>query len=151
MIPGGGQDGGVGAADDDRLIVIGDVRIPRHELSVSFSPSGGPGGQHANKAATRVELVFDPTISAAFDDAQRERVISQLGAPIRVVVDDERSQLRNRQLAEQRLVERLQSALRRPRRRRPTKPTKGSQRRRLRAKSRRSELKQQRRSPGPED
>ena len=136
------------AARDDRLVVTDSVRIPRHELRVSFTTSGGPGGQHANRAATRVELVFEVEPSAAFrSDADRERVRSKLGSTIRVVADDERSQLRNRELAERRLVERLRSALVTPKRRRPTKPTHGSQRRRLEDKARRSELKRQRRRP----
>ena len=111
-----------GGVSDDRLVVTDSVRVPRHELRVRFTTSGGPGGQHANKAATRAELTFDVETSAAFDDAQRERVIAELGPSIRVVADDERSQLRNRELAEERLVERLRSALAvRKRRRRPRK------------------------------
>ena len=86
-------------ATDDRLVVTDSVRIPRHELTVSFSASGGPGGQHANKAATRAELSFDVESSSAFSDAQRARVLSKLGPIVRVVADDERSQLRNRALA----------------------------------------------------
>ena len=140
-----------GVVADDRLVVTDSVRIPRHELDVRFSPSGGPGGQHANKAATRAELTFDVTTSAAFDDAQRERVLARLGPSVRVVVDDERSQLRNRELAEQRLADRLRSALHVPRRRRATKPTTGSKRRRLDAKQRRGDLKRSRRPPSPED
>jgi ribosome-associated protein len=137
---------------DDRLVVTDAVRIPRFELHESFSASGGPGGQHANKAATRVELTFDPTTSSAFrHESQRARVVERLGAPIRVVVDDERSQLRNRSLAEQRLADKLRGALRIERTRRSTKPTRGAQRRRLESKARRSELKQQRRRPRPDD
>ena len=136
---------------DDRLVVTDSVRIPRHELSVTFTASGGPGGQHANKAATRVELVFDVETSAAFrTEAERDRVRSRLGSSVRVVVDDERSQLRNREIAERRLAERLRSALVVRKRRRPTKPTLGSQRRRLEDKSRRAELKRQRRRPDPD-
>ena len=96
---------------DDDLTVTGSVRIPRHELQVSFSASGGPGGQHAKKSATRVDLRFDIANSSAFSEAQRARVIERMGDELRVVVDDERSQLRNRALAEERLVARLQSAL----------------------------------------
>ncbi len=136
---------------DDRLVVTDSVRIPRHELDVRFSPSGGPGGQHANTAATRAALTFDVEASAAFDDAQRERVLAKLGPSVRVVVDDERSQLRNRELAEQRLADRLRAALHVPRRRRATKPTAGSKRRRLDAKQRRSDLKRSRRPPSPDD
>ena len=89
----------MGAEGDDRLVVTDAVRIPRYELVTAFSAAGGPGGQHANKAATRVELTFDVTMSSAFTEAQRERVISKLGEKVRVVADDERSQLRNRMIA----------------------------------------------------
>jgi ribosome-associated protein len=136
---------------NDDLIVTQSVRVPRHELQVSFSASGGPGGQHANKAATRVELRFDIANSSAFTEGQRARVIERLGEELRVVVDDERSQLRNRALAEERLVARLQSALHVERPRRPTRPTKGSKNRRLKAKQQRGEIKQQRRRPNRDD
>ncbi len=145
-----GHAGGV-VASDDRLVVTDSVRIPRHELAVTFSPSGGPGGQHANKAATRAELTFDVETSGAFTDVQRERVLAKLGPVVRVVADDERSQLRNRTLAEERLAERLRSALHVPRSRRATKPTHGSQRRRVEAKKQRGEVKRYRRPPSPED
>jgi len=135
----------------DDLVVTGSVRIPRHELDMSFSTSGGPGGQHANKSATRVELRLDLTTSTAFSGAQRERVIERLGDEIRVVADDERSQLRNRALAEERLVARLQSALHVQPSRRKTKPTRGSKERRLKAKKGRSEVKRQRRRPTHSD
>ena len=141
----------MGTEGDDRLVVTDAVRIPRYELVTAFSASGGPGGQHANKAATRVELTFDVTMSSAFTEAQRERVISKLGETVRVVADDERSQLRNRSLAEERLAAKLRGALQVQRRRRATKPTRGSQRRRLQAKSERSEVKRQRKRPGPEE
>ena len=132
-------------------MVTDSVRIPRHELTVTFSPSGGPGGQHANKAATRAELTFDVETSSAFTDAQRERVLAKLGPVVRVVADDERSQLRNRALAEERLVGRLRGALYVPRARRATKPTRGSQRRRVEAKKQRGETKRYRRPPSPDD
>lgn len=135
----------------DDLVVTGSVRIPRHELDMSFSASGGPGGQHANKVETRVVLTFDVVASSAFSSAQRRRVIDRLGAEVRVTADDARSQLKNRGIAEQRLVEKLQAALRVERNRRPTKPTKGSKRRRLEGKKRRSEVKQQRRRPTHDD
>ena len=141
----------MGTEGDDRLAVTDAVRIPRYELVTAFSASGGPGGQHANKAATRVELTFDVTMSSAFTQAQRERVISKVGETVRVVADDERSQLRNRSLAEERLAATLRGSLQVQRRRRATKPTRGSQRRRLQAKSERSEVKRQRKRPGPEE
>jgi len=136
---------------NDDLIVTRSVRIPRNELQVSFSASGGPGGQHANKTATRVELRFDIANSSAFGPGQRARVIERLGDEVRVVVDDERSQLRNRALAEERLVARLQTALHVERPRRPTRPTKGSKDRRIKAKQQRGQIKQQRRRPSADD
>lgn len=141
----------MGAEGDDRLVVSDAVRIPRYELVTAFSASGGPGGQHANKAATRVELTFDVTMSSAFTEAQRERVISKLGEMVRVVADDERSQLRNRTIAEERLAAKLRGSLQVQLRRRATRPTSGSQRRRLQAKSERSEVKRQRKRPERED
>ena len=138
--------------EDDRLVVTDAVRIPRYELRESFSASGGPGGQHANKAATRVELTFDPATSSAFrHETQRARVIDRLGTPIRVVVDDERSQIRNRTIAEERLVAKLRDALRVQATRRATKPSRGAKRRRLESKAQRSEVKRQRRRPGVDD
>ena len=139
------------AASDDRLVVTDGIRVPRHELTVTFSPSGGPGGQHANKAATRAELTFDVETSGAFTDAQRERVLAKLGPVVRVVADDERSQLRNRALAEERLAAKLRGALYVPRARRATKPTAGSRRRRVEAKKQRGETKRYRRPPSSDD
>jgi ribosome-associated protein len=134
---------------DDDLVVTRSVRIPRAELEVRFSTSGGPGGQHANRNATRVDLRFDVEASTAFSEAQRERVLARLGPVVRVAADDERSQLRNRALAEQRLVERLAAALRVERPRRATRPTKSSVDRRIAGKKRRSETKAARRRPPP--
>jgi len=128
-------------------MVTRSVRVPRSELRVSFTASGGPGGQHANRSNTRVELRFDVADSVAFSEAQRARVIERLGPEVRLVVDDERSQMRNRVLAEERLVARLRSALHVDAPRRATRPTKGSQRRRMDAKSRRGEVKRSRQRP----
>jgi ribosome-associated protein len=135
----------------DDLIVTRSVRIPRNELEVSFSASGGPGGQHANRSNTRVELRFDIAGSSAFGPGQRQRLLERLGPEIRIVADDERSQLRNRALAEQRLVERLQAGLRVERPRRPTAPTRASKVRRVEAKQRRGDVKRQRRRPGADE
>ncbi|MGI8755638.1 MAG: alternative ribosome rescue aminoacyl-tRNA hydrolase ArfB [Acidimicrobiales bacterium] len=132
---------------EDVLVVSRGVRIPRSELVVRFSASGGPGGQHANKAATRVELVFDVEASPSLLPVQRERVLAKEGPTIRVVADDERSQLRNRALAEQRLVTRLQAALHVERPRRATKASRGAKERRLESKKQRSETKANRRPP----
>ena len=127
------------------------VRIPRRELDVRFTASGGPGGQHANKTATRVELRFDVTASGAFGPGQRQRVLDKLGPLVRIVADDERSQLRNRSIAEERLAERLREALHVDRPRRPTRPTKGSVDRRIQSKKQRAETKSQRKRPPPDD
>lgn len=135
----------------DDLTVTRSVRIPRRELEVSFSASGGPGGQHANKTATRVDLRFDVESSSAFGPVQRQRVLDRLGPQVRVVVDDQRSQLRNRELAERRLVGLLQAALHVDRPRKPTKPTAGAKQRRRESKSRRSDVKRQRRRPSVDD
>ncbi len=135
----------------DELVVTRSVRIPRHELEVSFSASGGPGGQHANRSNTRVELRFDVAASVAFGPGQRQRVIDRLGTEIRVVADDERSQLRNRSLAEQRLVEKLQAALHVERPRRPTKPSRAAKARRVDAKQQRGQIKRNRQRPTRDD
>jgi ribosome-associated protein len=136
---------------DEWLVVNRSVRIPRNELRFAFSASGGPGGQHANRSNTRVELRFDVESSSALGPVQRQRVIERLGTEIRIVADDERSQLRNRSLAEQRLAERIRQALRVDRPRRATKPTKASQQRRMATKQRRSDIKRTRRKPGVSD
>ena len=137
--------------DDDTIVVTRSVRLPRRELEVRFTTSGGPGGQHANKSATRVELRFDVATSLAFGPGQRQRVIDRLGPVVRVVVDDERSQLRNRSIAEERLVERLREALHVDRPRRPTRPSKASVDRRIQTKKQRAETKSRRRQIRPDD
>jgi len=124
--------------------------IPLAELSWRFTASGGPGGQHANTANTRVELTFDAGASLVLGPRQRERIIARLGAVVRVVVTEERSQARNRELALERLAARLHDALHVERPRRPTKPTQASRERRLRAKRLRSERKVDRRAPPPD-
>jgi ribosome-associated protein len=124
--------------------------IPSSELEWRFSASGGPGGQHANTANTRVELVFDIAGSGVLGPRQRARLIEKLGSGLRIVVSDERSQARNRQLALERLAERLDEALRVDTPRRPTVPTRASRERRLRAKQLRSTRKLERRAPTPE-
>ena len=124
--------------------------IPVAELEWRFSASGGPGGQHSNTANTRVELIFDIAGSGVLGPRQRARLLEKLGVALRIVVTDERSQVRNRQLALERLAERLDEALRADRPRRPTLPTQASRERRLRAKQLRSTRKLDRRSPTPE-
>jgi len=136
---------------DDDLIVNRSVRIPRRELDVSFSASGGPGGQHANRSNTRVELRWNVTESNAVSPAQRERIVEAVGSELRVVADDERSQRRNRTLAEQRLADRVRQALHVERPRTATKPTKASKRRRAEAKQARAQVKRARRRPTADD
>ncbi len=136
---------------DDSIRVNGSVRIPRAEIVVVATTSGGPGGQHANRAATKVELRYDVASSGALSEAQRRRVLERLGPELRVAAGDERSRTRNLAIAEERLAERLREALRVPKQRRATRPTRGSKERRHSAKQRRSELKSSRRRPRPDD
>lgn len=131
----------------DDLHVRPGVVIPDSEISERFSSSGGPGGQHANRSYTRVELRFDIATSESLNEHHRERLVSVFGGEIRVVVDDERSQMRNRQLARERLAARLRSALTPSKIRRVTKATRSSQVRRMDAKRRRGQTKQLRRPP----
>jgi ribosome-associated protein len=140
----------VSPADEGAVEVSPTLRIPASELQFRFGPSGGPGGQHANKVATRVELRFDVAASTALSPAQRERLLERLGSEVRVVVDDERSQVRNRRLAVDRLRERLAVALQVERPRRPTRPSAGATERRLSDKRRTSERKRDRRPPSEE-
>ena len=123
------------------------VVLPLGEVELRYSRSSGPGGQHAQKSETRVEAVFDVEASSALTDAQKRRVVAKAGPVLRAVAQDERSQLRNRDLAVERLVERLRDALRVERRRVPTRPTTASKERRLEAKKRRAGVKKLRRPP----
>ena len=133
------------ADDDGRVRVTASLSIPMSELQFRFSPSGGPGGQHANKVATRAELRFDVAGSPTLGPRQRARLLEKLGPEIRVVADDERSQGRNRQLAVSKFRHRMAEALRVETPRRPTRPSKGAKERRLTAKRHRSEKKRLRR------
>ena len=117
------------------------------ELEWRYSPSGGPGGQHANKANTRAEVQFDIAGSPSLGPRQRARLMERLGGTIRVVADDERSQLRNRELAMERLRARLAEALRVQPARRPTRTPRIVERKRLEGKRRRAEVKRLRRPP----
>lgn len=122
--------------------------MPLAEIELRTSRSSGPGGQHAQKSETRVEAVFDVEASTALSAAQKKRVVAKAGPVLRAVAQDERSQLRNKELAVERLTEVLREALRVPRKRRPTKPTAASKERRLEQKKRRGETKRLRRPPG---
>ncbi len=127
------------------------VLIPADELDVRFAASGGPGGQHANRSNTRVDLRFDVLASSALGPRQKERVIERLGPIIRVVVDAERSQSRNRAIASQRLAAKLAGALRVPTARVATKPSRAAKARRLDAKRIRGDVKRKRSRPPTED
>jgi len=124
------------------------VVLPVSEVELRFSRSSGPGGQHANTSETRVEAIFEVESSSALSDAQKRRVLAKAGPTLRAIAQDERSQLRNRELAIERLVEQLRQALKVERRRVATKPTKASRERRLETKKRRSQTKKLRRPPG---
>jgi ribosome-associated protein len=127
------------------------VAVPLSEIELRVSRSSGPGGQHANVTASRVEAVFDVGSSPSLDEGQRRRVMARAGPRLTAVAQDTRSQTRNRELALERLRARLASALAVPRARRATKPTREAQRRRVERKRRRSATKRLRRRPSAED
>jgi ribosome-associated protein len=135
----------------DTLRPTRSVAIPLTEVVLRASRSSGPGGQHANVTASRIEASFDVNASTALSDEQKRRIISRTGPVVRAVAQDARSQSRNRDLALQRLEERLAKALHVPRSRTPTKPTKASRTRRLEAKGRRSSVKRERRRPAGDE
>jgi ribosome-associated protein len=139
----------------DDLSIGRHFTIPASELQWRFDPSGGPGGQHANKASTRAELAWDLATSPSLPDPLRREMLERLGgrAPggtVTVSVDETRSQWRNRALARRRLAEILLDATRRPKRRIGTKPSRAARRRRLERKQRRSEVKRLRGPVEPE-
>jgi len=129
------------------------LEIPESELKTTFSTSGGPGGQHANKASTRVELRWNVADSEVLGPRQRSRLLEKLKGRIdsrgvlRVVSDERRSQLRNRADAERRLGELVAAALKQEKPRRKTEPSRAAKERRLQQKKRRAETKQARRTP----
>jgi ribosome-associated protein len=127
------------------------VAVPLSEIELRTSRSSGPGGQHANVTASRVEAVLDVAETTALDGEQRRRVLARVGPRLVAVAQDTRSQARNRELALERLRSRLATALAVPRARRATKPTRASRQRRLEAKRRQSRRKRERRRPSAED
>jgi len=131
-------------------VIAPGVEIPLSEVELRTSRSSGPGGQHANVTASRVEAVFDVEASRALTPQQRERLIARAGTRVSATAQDTRSQARNRELALARLRRRLAAALREPRPRRPTRPTAASRARRLEQKRRASERKRARRPPADE-
>ena len=123
-----------------------DVESIRSEVAFRFSRSSGPGGQHAQKSSTRVEALFDVEGSTALSEGERRRVLGKLGPVVRAIAQDERSQLRNRELATDRILEQLREASKVRRKRQATKPTKASKERRLDEKKRRGQTKRLRAS-----
>ena len=127
------------------------LALPLREVELRTSRSSGPGGQHANVTASRVEAVFDVDASKALSDQERRRISERLGRRVTAVAQDSRSQTRNRELALERLRERLRQALWTPRARRPTRPSAGARLRRLEGKRRLAGRKAARRRPSAGD
>ena len=132
---------------EDPMQIARNVAIPLSEVTIRASRSSGPGGQHANVTASRIEAIFDIAESQALSEEQKRRLVARCGPRVVAVAQDSRSQSRNRELALERLQRRLQSALTVPRQRRPTRPTKEATRRRLDAKRRQAERKRRRSRP----
>jgi len=133
------------------LTVNSRIVIPDAELVERFSASGGPGGQHANKASTRVELTWEIESSAVLTDTDRRRLLAALGPTVRIVADDKRSQARNRDIAHQRLAQKIREALVVANPRRATRPSRNSQRRRMDGKRRDGETRRLRQRPRHDD
>ena len=132
---------------DEGIRVAENTVIPLEEIQFRASRSSGPGGQHANVTASRIEAVFDVEASTSLSDEQRDLLLRRLGERVTAVAQDARSQARNRELALERLREKLAAGLRRPKPRWPTKPSRAARERRLEEKRRRSTRKAQRRPP----
>ena len=143
--------------DEDSLQINDKLSIPLTELGFRFSRSGGPGGQHAQKTSTRVELLFDAANSPSLSERQRAQVLERLAGYVdsagvlHLTSQSERSQLRNREEVVARFQKLMRGALKRRKKRRPTRPTAASRERRLRAKRRRSEIKRARGKVRAED
>lgn len=131
-------------AAEQELRVTPAIAIPAGELEWRFTSAGGPGGQHVNTSNTRAEVVFDVAGSPSLPQWARERIVARLGPTVATAAGERRSQARNRQLALERLAERLASALAVEKPRRPTRPTMASQRRRIDQKRKRGDLKRRR-------
>lgn len=136
--------------DKDNVVVNNNLTIPSWELTFSFSPSGGPGGQHANKAATRVTLFYDVANSPSLTEAQRKRLLKRLDSRLdqdgilQLNAQDTRSQHRNREIVLERFEELLREALKPRKRRRKTRPSRAANERRLREKKQRGRIKRDR-------
>jgi len=133
------------------MVVTSDVAVPLAEIELRASRSSGPGGQHANVTASRVEAVFDVAASSTLSDAQKRRIVERAGPRVSAVSQDARGQARNRELALARLRDKLAAALATPKRRRPTRPSRSATERRLADKRARSRRKRERRSPSGDE
>lgn len=136
---------------DDPMIVNPRVAVPLAEIELRASRSSGPGGQHANVTASRVEATFDVAASRALSEADKRRVLSRVGPRLTAGAQDTRSQARNRELALERLRRRLAAALMVRRARKPTSPSRAARERRLESKRRASTIKRGRRRPSVDD
>jgi ribosome-associated protein len=136
---------------EDPMRVTRSISVPLSEIEVRVSRSSGPGGQHANVTASRVEATFDVGTSTALNDIEKQRVITRAGPRLTAVAQDTRSQARNRELALERLRDRLAEALAVRRKRRPTRRPRAAEERRLETKRLRSERKRARRPPSADD
>jgi ribosome-associated protein len=135
----------------DELRINRGLSLPLGEIELRASRSSGPGGQHANVTASRVEAVFDVERSQALDEQQRARLLERIGPVVTAVAQDARGQARNRELALQRLAQKIAGGLRVQRKRRPTRPTRASKERRLEQKRRAGARKQNRRRPAADE
>ena len=135
----------------ERLKIDEDLSIPLAEIELRSSRSSGPGGQHANVTASRVEAVFSVDSSRALDESQRRLLVAKWGSLVTAIAQDARGQARNRELALERLAAKIAAGLVVPRRRRPTRPGRAARRRRLESKRRIGERKRGRRRPAPDE
>ncbi len=135
----------------EELRIDARLSLPLAEIELRTSRSSGPGGQHANVTASRVEAVFDVEASATLDERQRARLLERLGPVVTAVAQDARGQARNRELALGRLAEKIAAGLRVRRKRRATRPSRASKQRRLEQKKQRGERKRGRRRPSLEE
>jgi ribosome-associated protein len=131
---------------EGRLRVSRSLSLPMGEIEWRATTSGGPGGQHANRASSKVEVRFDIERSSSLGPRQRARLLERLGPVVRATAGDDRSQARNRQIALDRLAARLAEALKPETPRRPTKPSRAARQRRMDDKTKRSNVKRQRRN-----
>jgi ribosome-associated protein len=146
----------VSDGEGDSLRVTESVFIPRSELTIRATRSGGPGGQHVNTSSTRIEITWDVTRTRALTEDERLRVVERLGGrvsddgTVRVVASDSRSQRQNREHAETRLVDLIRRALAVRKARKRTRTPRAAVEARLEGKRRQSERKRQRRWNGPD-